>query len=386
MITDRRTFLKFAGCASLALAFGDRLPAPGVTSPENHFYQLPWGKVYLARYQVSEGDYIGKLAVAFGTRYDLIVGANRFLERRGLRPGDIIQIPAGARFPMAYIPEEGIIRHQYTKDEKAEQISQRYGLNPVVVSSAMQLQENWFTTPSETVLRITDAEPKALIPVRVIYQNEPGKLEKKIEEGVINRIANSFVFECGKNELILKYLLNKGILVNYGAWSFSPPNYISVLAEDIIGEGYLVQGSGHEFMHSLPFPWWSAGADEGTASFAATNWATKNIQEYTSLSKTDFLWESDQYYDGVNIPALRNRVFDKNPVENRILALKAWQKIEERFKGVIPHLLQMSVKGGNYSQEPQGPWDLKIIKAWITEKFGIEAWQFIDNQHILFTS
>lgn len=362
------------------------MPNPNVPAPENRFYQLPWGKVYLARYQVSEGDYTGKLAVAFNTKYDLIVQANSFLERRSLRPGDIIQIPVGARSPMAYIPEEGIIRHQYTKDEKAEQISQRYGLNLRVVAESMRFEKNWFITPSEAVLKIMNAEPKALIPVKVIYQNEPGKLEKKVEEGVINRIANSFVFEVGKNELILKYLLNEGISVNYGVWSFSPPNYISVMAQDINGEGYLVQGSRHEFMHSLPFPWWSAGADEGSASFAATQWATRNFQEYTPYSKTDFLWESDQYYDEVNVPALRTRVFDQNPVENRILALKAWRRIEKRFKGVISHLLQMSVKESNSIQEPQGPWDLKIIKAWITEKSNTEAWQFIDNQHILFTN
>lgn len=353
---------------------------------EPGIYQLPDGKVPLVSYQVVDGDDIGSISDTYNTYYDLIVHINNLELTHGIHPGQIVRIPANAKDPLSYIPEVGIIRHKLSQGDTAQSIALMYGVPREVIDRSLADYKNLIYSGNSSILSIRGADASPIgVGINVEYDTKD-RLSESVSKSLVNRILHTYLFYTGGDKKIFRYITKGGIRIGYGAPGFQPPDRVQYHADAIAMEKVALQQLGHELWHLLPFPWWSAGSDEGTAGYAASEWATRSHAEYP-IDDTVRLWYSDWYYNGVNNPSLRSRKFNQKPVENRILATRAWQRIEMKYPGIIAFLLLSAVHhyDNNATIEPNIPFSLYLIQTWIEKEYGPASWDYINSQHILFT-
>ncbi|KKU03164.1 MAG: hypothetical protein UX99_C0003G0003 [Candidatus Amesbacteria bacterium GW2011_GWB1_47_26] len=374
-----------ATLAGLALP---RWPHPVEAVPsgflfDENTYQLPDGKIPVLHMGVFSGTSMQWFADVFHTYIDLIYEANGLSEESTIHPGDTLNIPAYAKLPMSYLPEPKIIRHQIKKGDTDVVISKSYGIPVETVSRALTWEGLRHTSDQGGVLLIRGFDSPPVVKSVLLY-DEKDSVGHETMRAVVNRVLNRFLYFAGGDTNIFRFLRDKGdIEIVSGAPGFLPPNNVAVAATASMGEGELRRQLGHELWHALPFPSWSAGSDEGTAGFAAVEVATGNGKEYPD--KTSQPLYSPTYYNGVNTPDLRNRIFGLAPVENRILATTAWQRIEQKLPGVISHLL-ITAANSKQADEIEGKtmWPVDLVRGWVIQKFGPVAWKYINSQHILF--
>lgn len=286
---SRRDFLKLAGAGLAAPAFN---PDFQITAKPSIYadtdssrlaemypvggertYQTPQGKVPFVGYRVNEGDSVGRIARFFSTDSDLIIEANN-LQGRGVHPGDEINIPAFTKVPWAYLPEVGIIRHKLEWPYNTPiSIAELYRLNPEIVQASFNEPQNLIRdTDGRWVIILRGAEPGHVTPVEIGYAGK-NLLDRRVVASLVDLYANIILSRTGEGPSVLAYLKQPVKIVS-SAPGFGPPNTVGFQADDLVGEGSARRQLGHELTHWLPFPWWSTGADEGSAGFVAIKWAT----------------------------------------------------------------------------------------------------------------
>lgn len=384
MEISRREFLKLSALALAEAVFRPIIPSPETNSfVSSRVYRTSDGLIPVSNYRVNLGDNITKIAERFHTKTALIIEANNLLNSNNIYPDQELKIPKYPQDLMAFIPESNIIRHIVRPKDTTYTISRRYGVPelPIVLSARAQFGG---LSVGET-LTLHAVEPTSI--VSLDYQPEDDRsLSPAVVKSLVNRVANVFSYYLGGPDG-LSYLISQGIHIDKKNPAFAPPNHVGVEISDTVAEIVVLGQLGHEAFHMVPFPWWSAGADEGTAGFVSTEWVV-GARRFSPLFVVPTPWNQEGYYDSVNSPELRKRKFndESTDFENRTLAWEAWRRIEERYPEMIANLTNKWAKTGRGQSGSHDATPVDAVSQLVQSGFGNEAWTFIESQHILFTS
>ena len=384
MELSRREFLGLSAVVLAKAIFRPIIPSPDTKSfVSSRVYRTPDGLIPVTNYRVNQGDNIIKIAERFETKISLIVEANQLKNLNRIYPDQVLKIPKYPHDLMVFIPESTIIRHIIRPGDSTYSISRRYGIPEAPVVSSKLAQFRGFPVGEVLVLRAV--EPTPIVPLDY-RQKDDKSLSSDVVKSLVDRVANVFSYSLGGLDG-LSYLVSKSVQINEGNPGFYPPNHIDVTVSDTVPEAVFLEQLGHELWHQIPFPWWSPGADEGTAEFVSTEWVV-GTRRFSPLFRVPAPWNQEGYYDSVNSPELRKREFNDESLdfENRTLAWEAWNRIEGRYPGTIAHLTNEWAKTelgwrGSHNATP-----VDMVRQLVESGFGNEAWTFIENQHILFTS
>ncbi len=385
---SRRDFLKLSGFELAATALRlDNPPRVDTGSFVNdHVYRIPEGLISVTDYLVNSGDSITKIAGQYRITPSLIIAANKLPDPDHIYPHQWLKIPRYPSEPMMFIPEPNVLRHVIRPDDTTYGIARRYGVSefPVVVSTLARFGRRRGLPAGETLTL------RAIEPTHIVHLDYRPADDRSLSFDVVNslvqRVANVFSYYLGGPDG-LRYLVSQGLRIDKGTPGFVPPNHIWVHRQDTVQEGIILGQLGHEGWHMMPFPWWSAGADEGSAEWVSTEWVVgiRRLSQLFVGPPTQL--NQERYYDSVNTIQLREREFngEKTFFENRTLAWEAWKRIEERYPGVTAYLTNVWAKTDEGKRGSHNATPIPTVSQLVKDGFGDEAWSFIENQHILFT-
>ncbi len=382
----RREFIKLSTIELSALALNLNRPSPVELGSfeNNHIYRTAEGLIPAIDYQVSSGDSITRIADRYNTQASLIITANKLTDPDRIYPHQWLKIPKYPKEPMLFILESKVIRHIIQPEATTYSISRLYGVPelPVVVSTFARFGRRRGLPAGET-LTLHAMKPTHIVPLD--YQPADDRsLSFDAVNSLVQRVANVFSYYLGGPDG-LSYLVSQGIQMGKGSSGFIPPNHIDLNLQDTVQEGIILGQSAHEMWHEVPFPWWSAGVDEGTAEWVSIEWVV-GTRRLNQLFASSTQWNQEGYYDFVNTPQLRERTFnaEQYDFENRTLAYEAWRRIEERYPGVTAYLTNTWAKTDEGKRGSHDATPISIVSQLVKDDFGEEAWTFIENQHILF--
>ena len=383
MELSRREFLGLSAVVLAKAIFRPIIPSPDTKSfVSSRVYRTPDGLIPVTNYRVNQGDNIIKIAERFDTKISLIVEANQLKNLNRIYPDQVLKIPKYPHDLMVFIPESTIIRHIIRPGDSTYSISRRYGVPeaPVVSSKLAQFRG----LPAGEVLVLRGVEQTPIVSLN--YRPDDKFLSSDVVKSLIDRVANVYSYYLGGPDGLF-YLTTNGIHIDRVDPGFAPPNNVGVEISDTVAEIVVLGQLGHEIFHMIPFPWWSPGADEGTAEFVSTEWVV-GTRRFSPLFRVPAPWNQEGYYDSVNSPELRKREFNDESLdfENRTLAWEAWNRIEGRYPGTIAHLTNEWAKTELGQRGSHDATPIDTVRQLVQSGFGDEAWTFIENQHILFTS
>ena len=289
-------------------------------------------------------------------------------------------------------PEVNLLRWRLEEGDTLDELHQRFR---IPMEALYVAEEEALGHRDQRALEVGTrleirAESEVDLPfqIKVEYQDEwLTDYDAQVLESLMKQVFAAAEYTFGDLSFMAEATSGEMRFIRHDGWGFFPDSrrYLICIPYNDLHNGLLEEESrvrgklAHEVFHSLPFPSWSAASEEGGAEYFGRMVATNGFD-------SQFMAYARRRYDESNQPELREMVFGTGAirVESELAAL-AWEKIADQYPGILEYLMQQSVKWHRDNKEDwQASVPVEIITGWFKE-FSPGAWDFVQEQHILFT-